>query len=72
MMPEMDGGKVAAEMKQLKPQVKILLFSAYVDLPAAATKLVDGLAVKGTAPEQFLQTIQQLLSAGDAAPRPSK
>ena len=71
MMPEMDGGEVAAEMKQLKPEVKILLFSAYVDLPEAAMKCVDGFAVKGTAPEQFLQAIQQLLSTGHAAAQSS-
>ncbi|MGA2988866.1 MAG: response regulator [Candidatus Korobacteraceae bacterium] len=71
LMPEMDGGEVAAVMKQLKPEVKILLFSAYIDLPAAAGEWVDSLAVKGTAPEQFLQTIQQLLSSAEVDARSS-
>ena len=40
MMPEMNGGEVASRMKQLKPEVKILLYSAYVDLPAEAVEVV--------------------------------
>ncbi len=61
-MPGMNGDQVAAEMKRLKPTVKILLLSAYVDLPEEALKCVDKRSVKGVAPMAFLEDLQQLLS----------
>ncbi len=61
-MPGMTGDRIAAEMKRLKPAVKILLLSAYVDLPEEALKCVDKRAVKGVAPVAFLDDLQQLLS----------
>jgi CheY-like chemotaxis protein len=61
-MPGMNGGEVAAEMKRLKPQVKILLLSAYVDLPEDATRWVDKRAVKGISPTAFLTDLHQLLA----------
>ena len=60
-MPEMDGGQVAAELRRLKPDVKILLLSAYPDLPQEVLQLVDGRAVKGASPTAFLTALQQLL-----------
>lgn len=60
-MPGMNGDQVAAEMKRLKPSVKILLYSAYVDLPEDALKWVDRRAVKGVSPTSFLAELQQLL-----------
>lgn len=62
LMPGMNGGEVAAAMKRLKPEVKILLYSAYVELPEDAVKWADRCAVKGTAPEAFLGAVQQLLA----------
>jgi len=62
-MPGMNGGQVAAEMKRLKPEVKILLLSAYVDLPDEALKCVDKRAVKGVAPTAFITELEQLLSS---------
>jgi CheY-like chemotaxis protein len=61
-MPGMNGDQVAVEMKRLKPAVKILLLSAYVDLPEEALKCVDKRSVKGIAPVAFLEDLQQLLS----------
>jgi CheY-like chemotaxis protein len=62
-MPEMDGGQVAAEIRRLKPDVKILLLSAYLDLPQELLNLVDGRVVKGTSPTAFLTALRQLLPA---------
>lgn len=62
-MPEMDGGQVAAELKRLNPRVKILLLSAYVDLPDDALRFVDLRAVKATAPGALLAQLRQLLSS---------
>ena len=61
-MPGMNGDEGAAEMKRLKPTVKILLLSAYVDLPAEALKSVDRRAVKGVSPTDFLTELRQLLA----------
>jgi hypothetical protein len=58
----MDGGQVAAEMKRLKPEVVILLLSAYPDLPGEVVSLMDGRVLKGTSPTAFLAALQQLLS----------
>ena len=60
-MPGMNGDLVAAEMKRLKPEVKILLLSAYVDIPADALKWVDRRAVKGVSPTAFITELEQLL-----------
>jgi CheY-like chemotaxis protein len=60
-MPGMNGDQVAAVMKGLKPSVKILLLSAYVDLPPAAMEHVDKRSVKGESPLAFLEDLQQLL-----------
>lgn len=61
-MPGMNGGEVAAEMKRRKPSVKILMLSAYVDLPEEAMKHVDKRSVKGVSVVSFLTDLQQLLS----------
>jgi CheY-like chemotaxis protein len=61
-MPEMNGGQVAAELKRMNPRIKILLLSAYVDLPDEVSKFVDARAVKATSPTAFLSTLQQLLA----------
>jgi CheY-like chemotaxis protein len=61
-MPDMDGGQVAEELKRRNPEIKILLLSAYVDLPEAALKWVDKRAVKGVAPAALLAELKQLLS----------
>jgi CheY-like chemotaxis protein len=66
-MPEMDGGEVAEALRRLKPEVKILLLSAYVDLPPRVLDLVDARAVKGTSPLLFLKTLRQLLSCQPSA-----
>jgi CheY-like chemotaxis protein len=60
-MPDMDGGQVAAEMKRLNSAAKILLLSAYVDLPGEALKWVDRRCVKGVSPTSFLEELRQLL-----------
>ena len=62
-MPGMNGGQVAAEIRRRNPGAKIMLLSAYVDLPEEATRWVDRRAVKGVAPLLFLDELQQLLAA---------
>lgn len=62
-MPGMNGDEVAAEMKRRNPAVKILLLSAYVDLPEAALKFVDKRSVKGVSPTALLSDLRDLLSS---------
>jgi CheY-like chemotaxis protein len=61
-MPEMDGAQVAAALKRIDPAVKILLFSAYVNLPQEELRWVDAYAVKGDHPKAFFTAVQQLVS----------
>ena len=61
-MPGMDGGQVAAELKRLNPNIKILLLSAYVDIPKETLQRVDKRSLKGVSPTSFLADLEQLLS----------
>ncbi len=66
-MPEVDGGKVAAMMKQIKPQVRIVMFSGVAEVPAQARAHVDAFLQKGQHPSVVLQAINELLQAGEPA-----
>ena len=61
-MPEMNGAEVAAALKRIDPAVKILLFSAYMNLPKEELQWVDAYAVKGDHPKTFFAAVQQLLA----------
>jgi CheY-like chemotaxis protein len=61
-MPGMDGGVVAKEMKSLKPEVPIILLSAYLDLPEETLTLVDQYVTKGEPPPVLLQAIAKLFA----------
>jgi len=60
-MPGMHGGEVAAVMKQRKPNVPILLLSAYVGLPAEITSLVNGYLTKADDAPTLLAKVKSLL-----------
>ncbi|HEY2467166.1 MAG TPA: response regulator [Terracidiphilus sp.] len=63
LMPEMDGGQVAAAMRRVKPEVPILLHSACVDLPQETIDIVDSSLAKGEGPELLLNRLQGLIEA---------
>ena len=63
LMPEMDGGRVAAVMRTIKPKVPILLHSACVDLPQETVDLVNATLSKGEGPEMLISRLQLLLDA---------
>jgi CheY-like chemotaxis protein len=67
-MPEMDGAMVAAALKRLDPAVKILLYSAYIDLPEEVLRWVDASATKGDHPKTFFAAVQQLLARETEVP----
>lgn len=60
-MPGMHGGDVASQMRQRKPDVPILLLSAYVGLPAEIIQLVDIYMTKGEGAPALLAKLQSLL-----------
>ncbi|MFZ0661296.1 MAG: response regulator [Acidobacteriaceae bacterium] len=60
-MPNMDGGLVAAQMRNLRPTVPIILLSAYINLPSEINRIVDSTILKGDGPETLLSKIRELL-----------
>jgi CheY-like chemotaxis protein len=62
-MPAMDGGQVAATMRRQRPEVPILLLSAYVNLPTEVVEMVDFTVLKGQGPEELLQKIGEMLES---------
>ena len=63
-MPGMDGGQVAIAMRKHRPEVPILLLSAYVNLPAEVVQMVDFTVLKGEGPNELLIKIKRMLRQG--------
>jgi CheY-like chemotaxis protein len=61
-MPGMHGGEVALKMREAKPEVPILLLSAYTSLPSDVLVHVDLYMTKGEGPPVLLKKLDQLLS----------
>jgi CheY-like chemotaxis protein len=59
-MPGMHGGEVATRMRQIKPEVPILLLSAYIGLPPEVISVVDLYMIKGEGPPLLLQKLSSL------------
>jgi CheY-like chemotaxis protein len=60
-MPGLDGGQVAAAMRQKQPAIPILMLSAYVTLPENVTRLVDVSASKGDGTLFLVSALKTLL-----------
>ena len=61
-MPGMHGGEVAARMRAAKPDIPILLLSAYVGLPSDVTGLVNIYMTKGEGAPALLEKLDALFS----------
>ena len=61
-MPGMNGDVVASEMKLLKPDVPIMLLSAYGPLPKNKVKAVDCILSKSQSPRVLVSTLHDLLN----------
>jgi CheY-like chemotaxis protein len=61
LMPEMDGGEVAITIRNLKPEVPILLHSACVDLPHQVLNLVNATLAKGDGAETLIHRLHQVI-----------
>ena len=66
-MPGMHGGDVAKKMRETKPEVPILLLSAYVGLPDEVSSLVDVYMTKGEGAPALLDKLGNLLSLPTAS-----
>jgi CheY-like chemotaxis protein len=66
-MPGMHGGEVALKMRQTKPEVPILLLSAYVGLPEEVSSLVDVYMTKGEGAPVLLSKLGSLLAVPAAS-----
>ena len=67
LMPGMDGCRVAAVMRKIKPKVPILLHSACVDLPQETVDLVNATLSKGEGPEMLISRLQLLIDASQVS-----
>ena len=61
-MPEMNGGQVAAVMKEMKPEIPVLMLSALPSLPENA-RAIDAFVTKGHSPEVWLDVLSALLNS---------
>ncbi|HXC96391.1 MAG TPA: response regulator [Edaphobacter sp.] len=68
-MPGMHGGEVAVRMRETKPEVPILLLSAYIGLSAEVLSLVDMYMTKGEGPPVLLEKLNSLLQSLSASYR---
>jgi CheY-like chemotaxis protein len=66
-MPGMHGGEVAVRMRQVKPEVPILLLSAYMGLSAEVTSMVDLYMTKGEGAPVLLEKLGSLLQPINAS-----
>ena len=69
-MPEMDGGVVAQTMRRERPEVPILLLSAYINLPTEVVTLVDVTLLKGEGPQELLEKLRLMLGGAGASGEP--
>jgi CheY-like chemotaxis protein len=65
--PGMNGAVVAAMMKRMKPQIPVLLISAYGPLPTKKLRSIDTFLYKSEIPIMLLPTVRDLL---DGRPKP--
>ena len=62
-MPGMDGGQVAAILRKRKPDIPILMLSAYVALPEEVMRVVSVSATKGDGAFTLVEKPKDLLQA---------
>jgi len=68
----LNGAAIADEIKQVRPQVPVVMLADHVELPANALKSVDALVVKSDGPHFLLATVHFVLNVKRAQLRESK
>jgi CheY-like chemotaxis protein len=66
-MPGMDGGEVAAILRQRRPNIPILMLSAYVALPESVMRVVSVSATKGDGAFTLVDKLRELLQSNEAS-----
>lgn len=66
-MPELNGSTVASLMKQIKPQVPIILFTGSTAVPDRVRKNIDHYVLKGGEPAELLSKIDMVLGIAAAS-----
>lgn len=61
LMPGGNGGEIAAKLRNIRPEVPILLLSAYVSLPDDVLQIVDAQLLKGSGPEKLLGQVKAMI-----------
>ncbi len=62
-MPGMDGGAVATVLREIRPNIPILLLSAYLTLPEDVQRMVTLVANKGDGAVALLQNVRKILDS---------
>ena len=62
----LDGGMVADEIKQVRPQLPVVMLAEHLELPDNALKSVDAVVTKSDGPHFLLATIQSVLQPKQA------
>ena len=60
-MPGMTGGEVAVKLRRMKPEVPILMLSAYTSLPPEVDGVIDAAMTKGEGAPAFLHRVSKLM-----------
>jgi CheY-like chemotaxis protein len=63
-MPGMNGGAVAKELREIRPDIPILLLSAYLTLPEDVQRMVTLVANKGDGAMALLRNVKKILQSG--------
>jgi CheY-like chemotaxis protein len=66
-MPEMNGGAVAEAMRRERPEIPIMLLSAYINLPTEVVQLADVTVLKGEGPQELLEKLRAMLHSTGTA-----
>lgn len=61
LMPGMDGGQVAEQMRAMRPEVPIIMLSACLTVPEPVRERVDAFVEKGAGTEALLNTVRRVL-----------
>lgn len=69
-MPEMNGGAVAEAMRRERPEIPIMLLSAYINLPTEVVQLADVTVLKGEGPQELLEKLRAMLHTAGTPGRP--
>jgi CheY-like chemotaxis protein len=61
VMPEMDGLRLAKTIRQINPDVPIIMLTALNEVPEHSDFMLDGFVVMGKSPSALLEALQQVL-----------